>query len=524
MAATQTVPQDSQHCNFIPITPQHGVVTLFGYGIKVYVDRGHLRIQDGIGPVRREARLPRIGHGLRRLVVIGADGFVSLAALRWLADQDASFVMLDRDGSVLATTGPVRSSDARLRRAQALAHQSGVALKISKDLLDKKLIAQEQLVREKLQNSGAADRIAEMRRGLPICQSIDALRPLEALAAKAYWAAWRNVQVDFPTKDLGRVAEHWRTFGTRESPLTASPRLAVNPPNVMLNYLYALLESEARLAAAALGLDPGLGVMHFDSPSRDSLASDLMEPIRPRVDAYVLDWITRGPLRREWFFEQRDGNCRLMASFALQLSETASTWGRAVAPLAEGIARIFSSSIPKRSKRIFPATRLTESSRRQAKGTPPGLPVKAAPRPTTICRNCGIPIAFGDKFCQACSVAVARRNLIEVAKLGRVATHTPKAEARRAQTMRRQEAVKRTWKPSDLPGWLTERVYREKIQSRLATFTVSAIASALEISKPYATDIRAGKRCPHPRHWAKLASLVGVAADNLNVDVEKHGT
>jgi hypothetical protein len=46
---------------------------------------------------------------------------VSLAALRWLADQDAAFVMLDRDGSVLATTGPVRSSDAKLRRAQALA-------------------------------------------------------------------------------------------------------------------------------------------------------------------------------------------------------------------------------------------------------------------------------------------------------------------------------------------------------------------------------------------------------------------
>jgi len=33
----------------------------------------------------------------------------------------------------------------------------------------------------------------------------------------------------------------------------------------MLNYLYAVLESEARFAAAALGLDPGLGVLHVDS-------------------------------------------------------------------------------------------------------------------------------------------------------------------------------------------------------------------------------------------------------------------
>jgi hypothetical protein len=56
-------------------------------------------------PIRRQARFPRVGHGLRRLIVIGSDGMVSLAALRWLADQDASVVMLDRDGSVLATTG-----------------------------------------------------------------------------------------------------------------------------------------------------------------------------------------------------------------------------------------------------------------------------------------------------------------------------------------------------------------------------------------------------------------------------------
>ena len=512
MAATQTVPQDFSRCNSIPIVPQHGVVTLFGYGIKVYVDRGHLTIEDGVGPVRREARLPRVGHGVRRLVVIGSDGFVSLAALRWLADQDASFVMLERDGSVLATTGPVRSSDARLRRAQALAHQSGIALQIAKDLLDKKLIAQEQLVREKLQNSGAADRIAEMRRGLRICQSIDALRPLEALAAKGYWTAWRNVRVDFPTRDLPRVPEHWRTFGTRESPLTASPRLAVNPPNAMLNYLYALLESEARLAIAALGLDPGLGVMHFDSPSRDSLASDLMEPIRPRVDAYVLDWITRGPLRREWFFEQRDGNCRLMVSFALQLSASAPTWGRAVAPLAEGIARIFSSSIPKRSKRIFPSTRLTQNSRREGRGISANLSIEAPPRPETICRNCGSSTC-GAQYCRACSPMALRENLINAAKLGRIATHTPKAEARRAATMRRQEVAKRAWRLSDLPKWLTENVYREKIMPRLATFTVSAIASALEISKPYATDIRGGKRVPHPRHWETLAQQVNLSPE-----------
>ena len=91
------------------VAPRHGVITLFGYGIQARVDRGHLLLEDGIGAHRRIARLPRVGHGLRRLIVIGSDGMVSLAALRWLADQDAAFVMLERDGSVLAWSGRINA-------------------------------------------------------------------------------------------------------------------------------------------------------------------------------------------------------------------------------------------------------------------------------------------------------------------------------------------------------------------------------------------------------------------------------
>src|SRR6516225_972979 len=140
MAATQTVaqrlplrnseiesnPQTKKLNSPERIIPQHGVVTLFGYGISVRVNRGHLILEDGIADERREGRFPRVGHGLERLVVIGNDGMASLAALRWLADQKASFVMLERDGSVLLTTSPARSSEPKLRRAQARADESGL--------------------------------------------------------------------------------------------------------------------------------------------------------------------------------------------------------------------------------------------------------------------------------------------------------------------------------------------------------------------------------------------------------------
>src|SRR5690242_19215006 len=99
--------------------PNHGVVVLSGYGIRVHVDGGHLILEDGVGSDRRKGRFPRVHHGLRRVIVVGSDGMLSLAAIRWLSDQNVAFAMLERDGSVLLTTGPVAASDTRLRRAQA---------------------------------------------------------------------------------------------------------------------------------------------------------------------------------------------------------------------------------------------------------------------------------------------------------------------------------------------------------------------------------------------------------------------
>jgi hypothetical protein len=62
-----------------------------------FVDKSIVVVTEGLGPQKFHGR-----------VVI-------------LVNQDAAFVMLERDGSVLATTGPIHPSDARLRRAQFIA-------------------------------------------------------------------------------------------------------------------------------------------------------------------------------------------------------------------------------------------------------------------------------------------------------------------------------------------------------------------------------------------------------------------
>jgi CRISPR-associated endonuclease Cas1 len=524
MAAMKTVPQSRTACNSAhaetnapapskiihqTVVPKRGVVTLAGYGIKICVDRGHLILEDGVGDSRRAGRFARVNHGIRRVVVVGSDGMASFGALRWLADQGAALAMLERDGSVLLTTGPVAASDARLRRAQACAEHSGAAVIIVRELIGEKVSRQGELVRDRLGNPDLAKVIAASCQQLSKANTVQAIRFVEAQGGAAYWAAWRDVEIQFPKSDLPKVPEHWRTFGPRTSPVSGSPRCAANPANAILNYLYAILEAETRLSIAALGLDPGLGLLHVDHAQRDSLACDLMEPMRPIIDAFLLDWITRTPFKRGWFFEERNGVCRLMNPILQVISETSSTWSHEIASLVEWYAEALCATASNSKDLPTPGTRLTRRRWREARGYEDTSPNSTVITPS-VCRICGAVISVGKNHCETCAVTVAKDQLVKVRPLAQAAALTEKSRNRRKKTQRRQNEARRAWQPSDLPSWLDNEAYTSQIQPRLARFTRNLIGAALDVSISYASEVRAGTRIPHPRHWQKLAKLVGV--------------
>jgi CRISPR-associated endonuclease Cas1 len=455
-------------------------------------------------------RFPRVGHGIRRIVIVGSDGVISLSALRWLHDQDAGLVMLERDGSVIASVGPAATGDARLRRAQSLAIHSGLAVEISRELIGRKLIGQAKVSRELIRETGVCEEIQRHQSSLDSAKSLEHIRLIESQAANAYWAAWRKIPVHFPERELKRVPTHWLSFGARRSPISGSPRLAVNPLNAMLNYLYAVLESESRLALATLGLDPAIGFLHKDAPARDSLACDLMEAVRPEIDAYLIDWIRREPLRRSWFFEEGNGNCRLMGSFAVRLSQSAESWARAIAPVAELVARMLWSRRRNKSSAIPPPTRLTQNRRREVKGGSVSEIHDIQPHVPRICRVCGKDLERGLKYCGKCAAGIASENLKIAAQAGRVVTHGSLAQSRRAETMRRQQNANLSWSPKDLPDWLSDELFRQRVQPGLLHISVHKIATTLRVSEPYATQIRRGVRTPHRRHWLALSELTRV--------------
>ena len=207
--------------------------------------------------------------------MVAQTGFVTLEALRWLHDAKAAFIHLDHDASIL-TTSIGGLDDARLRRAQALIPLTEHRLTIARELLEAKLKGQLAVL-----DSFGLERAPAVREALAKLERADCIERVlvfEAKAAEAYWDSWSSVPMEFARRD--RVPDHWRTFGARRSPLTLAPRHAANPLNAILNYLYTLAEVETRIALIARGLDLGLALFHADMANRQSLAADVMEPVR----------------------------------------------------------------------------------------------------------------------------------------------------------------------------------------------------------------------------------------------------
>jgi CRISPR-associated protein Cas1 len=103
---------------------------------------------------------------------------------------------------------------------------------------------------------------------------------IEALAARAYWPAWR---------DGLSVASQGRAGAVEFRRDPDGP-----PPNNLLNYGYAVMRAAVARALVAAGLLPALGIRHHQRGNAFCLADDLVEPLRPIIDARVAELVRAG--------------------------------------------------------------------------------------------------------------------------------------------------------------------------------------------------------------------------------------
>jgi CRISPR-associated endonuclease Cas1 len=498
-----------------------GICVVDGYGLRVAVERRHLAIADGIGRARRVRRFARGDRSLRRVVVIGNSGTLSLGALRWLADVKVPLVHIDLEGRVLAVSGAEGTDTPALRRAQALAMERPEGLEMVRDLIASKLQGQLRVARGLLGDAKATAVIEAALEDLGEARSLSEILSAEAIAASAYWPAWVDVPVRFARADLASVPARWLTVGQRRSPLSESARSAVAPAHAILNYCYALLAAEVRVACLTMGLDPGLGILHADKPNRDSLVADLMEPVRPEVDAYVLELLDERTFRVSDFAETRSGVCRVLAPLTHELAESASRWCRTVGAVAEQVAADLAKMGEGRVRRV--STPLTQRSRagavRQSYGHEARKPSRSRKVQPT-CRSCGAPTPRqGYLYCDRCRPERRAEALTALQEARRVAqsrrtregqdpSRSEEALAKQRLAMQRRRREERQWEEAG-GEQQDPSVFIEQILPLIQPLSTLLLSRATGLSRSYCLDVRAGRYVPHPRHWEAFRAAAG---------------
>jgi CRISPR-associated endonuclease Cas1 len=510
--------------------PTGKTITAEGWGTRLDVRHGLLRVSDGQDVDDTEpVLLPRSRAKGLRIIVLGRAGTISVEALRWIADAGTVFALIDAAaGRVVCSSVDVGLSDARIRRAQALAGvpPSSLGLEIARYLIGRK-IAGELWVLENdfADREREAEQLRDALGALPEATTANKIASIESACAAAYWSCFPDVELRFARKDEVRVPTHWRRFGTRASAITGSPRLASNPANAALNYLNALAEVECRVALLTLGADPALGVLHRDTPSRDSFALDLIEVVRPWIESFLLDLVQSRVFSKSDFYETERGVFRVGSALARQLAQTMPAWRKLVAPHAEHVVELVASSAP---GRIRIPSKLTQSNRsagrdsyrksdRQAR-TRERVAERMVPR---RCRECGVEISGRRALCPDCLLQVRKDELSRAGDMavrtlqalraeGVDPSHGGKAASKRAQTLARHREETKAFEAAtgDPPS---HEVFVRQILPALQSVPVRAMAEATSLTRSYCSMIRRG-RIPHARHWPALSALARDAA------------
>ncbi|SEE46372.1 CRISPR-associated endonuclease Cas1 [Rhizobiales bacterium GAS191] len=306
---------------------------LVGHGVSLRIDTGALLIRNGFThypQIRETYRFFRGDLSLpSRIILLDGTGTISLDVLSWLAEQGLPLIRIDWQGhvqTVLANAGYAANPHRLAWQVEARADpRKRMAFCI--DLIARKIEASILTLEKSIRRSPAWERAMERayadltRLECDPPQDVVSLRALEAGCAAAYFRAWRAVPLKWIGTSRKPIPASWKTIGPRTTLFRlAGNRHAAHPVNAMLNYAYAILESQARIQLVADGLDPTQGIMHETREGSSAFVYDMMEPERPKVDRAVLEFVKANALHPADFTIRTDGVCRLNPEMARTLA------------------------------------------------------------------------------------------------------------------------------------------------------------------------------------------------------------
>lgn len=315
----------------------------------LYIDRKEIEIGVAGGALQlREPGAKARSLPLAQLerVVIRGRANLSTSALAAITDAGAGVLILGgRRNEKLAYLLGKPHNDVVRRVGQHRAFGDGQARqRWSNSLVTAKIGAQRNLLRKALKRR-PDKRLALTRAGKQLEQALDRL-PLREADASAAMATLLGIEGSAATAYFKAFTEllppSLGFAGRRRRP-------PPDPVNACLSLGYTLLHFEAVSACHEAGLDPLLGLYHEPAFGRESLASDLIEPFRPHVDAWVWAMFRERELTAENFSQSSDAvllNKSGRKKFYMSFNSLIVSLRRLLRRQARLAARLFSGELP----------------------------------------------------------------------------------------------------------------------------------------------------------------------------------
>ena len=294
---------------------------LSGFGTSISVDKRRLIIQNKLANERLEFYPHQISHD--SIIIDGHTGNITFEAIRWLMKHDITITMLNWNGNLLGATLPQTPKAGRLRVMQYRKYIDNAArYEIAAKIVNQKITNSYNLLKElsrfyyvldvkEIEKTFAAEEVncVQNQSGN---SSNNLLMMYEGRIATFYW--------DCLAKVFNKLYPAFH-FKSRKNKSYSWNMNASDEVNALLNYGYAILESEVRKDINTVGLDPAIGFLHELDESKEPLVYDLQELYRWLVDLSVIQLLEEKKLKKSGFIMTEKFHIRLKEQTAKALVE-----------------------------------------------------------------------------------------------------------------------------------------------------------------------------------------------------------
>ena len=292
-----------------------------GFGTTINVNKRKLIIQNKLQNKKYEFFPHKIKHD--SIILDNHTGNISFESMRWLMKHNIQLTLLNWNGNLLAVTLPESAISGKLRIKQYQKYLNekiryGIAEKIVFSKIDSSvnllkelakfyeidLRKAEKTVQKEVQTYQIALKTEKT-------SQFSTLMALEGRIAMVYFENLAHI--------FAKLAPEFN-FETRWVQENRKNYNAVDEINALLNYGYAILESEIKKIINSIGLDPQVGFLHEVLPSKTPLVYDFQELFRWIVDLSVIQLLESQPkLQKNDFILTENYHIRLRETTAKKL-------------------------------------------------------------------------------------------------------------------------------------------------------------------------------------------------------------